>query len=134
MIQFFAWLVLICVVPFVFAMLELQLKESKRQRKANRGGVARIGSPGLVINFTAVWRGHEFVRVTHTTGVTARWSDRCSLWTRTEGDAVLKEVLLHEIGLASAPIGGNMRRSVELKSYRWRNLDWVRRSGWTSFN
>jgi hypothetical protein len=134
MIQFFAWLVLICVVPFVFAMLELQLKESKRQREANRGGVARIGSPGLVINFTAVWRGHEFVRVAHTTGVTARWSDRCFSCARSEADSVLNELVLHEIGLQSAPIGRKMRRSVVLNPYWRQHQDPPRRSGWTPLN
>ena len=134
MLEFFAWMVLVCVVPFVFAILELQFKEVKRPRLANRGNEAGIGSPSIIISFTTEQRGNELVRVVHTTALTARWRDRGSLWARSEGDAVFKELLLHEIGLSSAPIGEKMRRSVVLKSSIRQHQERLRRSGWTSLN
>ena len=134
MIEFFAWLVLICVVPFVFAMLELRFKESKRPRKANRGDGTEIGRSSGVITFATEPCGHELVRVVRVTGLTARWSDRCSFWDESKSDAILKELVLHEIGLPSAPIGTKTRRSVVLKSNRCQTHGRLRRSGSTSFD
>jgi hypothetical protein len=134
MIEFFAWLVLICVVPFVFAMLELQFKESKRSRKANQGGVTRIGGPSLIIGVTAQQRGDELSRVVHATALTARWSDRCSFWARSAAASIPNELVLHEIGLRSAPIGRKARRVVTLKSYGGQHQERLRRSEWTSLN
>jgi hypothetical protein len=134
MIEFFAWLVLVCVVPFVIAMLELQFKESKRRHGTSRSNAAAFDRPSLIIGFKAEQRGHELVRVVHATGLTARWRDRCSSCARSEADSVLNELVLHEIGLQSAPIGRKMRRSVVLMSYRCQNQERLRRSGWTSFN
>jgi hypothetical protein len=134
MIEFFAWLVLVCVLPFVIAMLELQFKESKRRHGTSSNNAAAIVRPSLIIGFTAEQRGHELVRVVHATGLTARWKDRCSACARSEADSVLTELVLHEIGLKSAPIGRKMKRSVMLQSYRPHNHERLRRSGWTSFN
>lgn len=134
MIEFFAWLALVCVVPFVFAMLELHFTESKRPRKASRGNVAGIGSPSLIISFTSEQRGNELVRVVQATGLAARWSDHCSFWARSEDASILEQLVLHEIGLRSAPIGEKARRFVMLKSYRGQHQERLGRSGWTSFN
>jgi hypothetical protein len=134
MIEFFAWLTLVCVVPFVFAMLELRFKESKRQRMSIHGNAAEVGRSSLVMSFTSEQRGHELVRVVHATGLTARWSDRCSFWAESESNAILKELILHEIGLPSAPIGQKTRRSVVLKSRSRHHLDRLRRSGRISLN
>jgi hypothetical protein len=134
MIEFFAWLVLVCVVPFVIAMLELQFKESKRRHGTSRSNAAAFDRPSLIIGFKAEQRGHELVRVVHATGLTARWRDRCSSCARSEGAPVLKDLVLHEIGLPSAPIGKKMRRSVALNPYWRQHQDPPLRSGWTSLN
>ena len=134
MIEFFAWLVLICVVPFVFAMLELRLKESKRPREANRGDATGIGPASGAISFTTEQCGLECVQVAHVTGLSARWRDRCSFWNESKSDAILKELVLHEIGLPSAPIERKTRRSVVLKSNRCQAHGRLRHSGWTSFD
>ena len=41
MIEFFVWLFMVCVVPFIFAMLELRFKEAKRPCDAHRGNASR---------------------------------------------------------------------------------------------
>jgi hypothetical protein len=128
MIEFFVWLVLICVVPFVFAMLELQFKESQRFRLSNQRAAASLSCRGHVISFTAEKRAEKLVRVARATGSPTRWRDRSAAWVRSEGDVVLKELLLHEIGLPSAPIGKKLRCTLILKSYRLPNrpysADW----------
>jgi hypothetical protein len=134
MIEFFAWLTLVCVVPFIFAMLELQFKESKRSQKATRGNLSGTGSPSLIIGFTTERRGQELVRVVHATGLTARWIDRCSFWARSAAASIPNELVLHEIGLRSAPIGRKARRFVTLKSYGGQHQERLRRSEWTSLN
>ena len=134
MIEFFACLVLVCVVPFVFAMLELQFKESKRSQKATRGNVSGTGSPSLIIGFTTERRGQELVRVVHATGLTARWSDRCSFWARSAAASIPNELVLYEIGLRTAPIGRKARRFVTLKSYGGQHHERLGRSGWPSLN
>ena len=63
MIEFFVWLFMVCVVPFIFAMLELRFKEAKRPCDAHRGNGSWPGRPSLVIQFTTEQRGHELVRV-----------------------------------------------------------------------
>jgi hypothetical protein len=133
-IEFFVWLVLICVVPFICAMLELQFKESKRPRKANRSHVAGSCSPSLPVGFTVEQGGNVQVRVEHATGLTARWSDRCSFWARSENASILNELALHEIGLRSASIGKKARRFVTLKSYCGQHQERPGHSGWTSLN
>ena len=134
MIEFFAWLTLVCVVPFIFAMLELQFKESKRSQKATRGNVSGTGSPSLIIGFTTERRGQELVRVVHATGLTARWIDRCSFWARSAAASIPNELVLHEIGLRSAPIGRKARRFVTLKLYGGQHQERLGRSQWTSLN
>jgi hypothetical protein len=132
--EFLTCLGLVCVLPFVFAMLELRFKESKRTQTVNRSNVAGIAGPGLIISFSAEQRGHELVRVAHATALTARWSDRGSFWARSEGDAFLKELALHEIGLPSASIGKKTRRSVVLKARPRPHHERLHRSAWSSLN
>jgi hypothetical protein len=132
--EFLAWLGLVCVLPFILAMLELRFDESRRPRKANRSNLAGIGGPSLIISFTTERRGHGLVRVVHATALTARWSDRCSFWARSAAASIPNELVLHEIGLRSAPIGRKARRFVTLKSYRGQHQERLGRSEWTSLN
>jgi hypothetical protein len=76
--EFLAWLGLVCVLPFILAMLELRFKESRPSQKATRGNLSGTGSPSLIIGFTTECRGQELVRVVRATGLTARWNDRSS--------------------------------------------------------
>ena len=72
------------------------------------------GRASQVIQFTTEQRGHELVRVCARDRLTARWNDRCSFWDESKSDAILKELVLHEIGLPSVPIGQKTRRTVVL--------------------
>jgi hypothetical protein len=132
--EFLAWLGLVCVLPFILAMLELRFKESRRSQKASRGNLSGTGSPSLIIGFTTQRRGQELVRVVHATGLTARWIDRCSFWARSAAVSIPNELVLHEIGLRSAPIGRKARRFVTLKSYGGQHQERLGRSQWTALN
>ena len=132
--EFLAWLGLVCVLPFILAMLELRFKESRRSQKATRGNMSGTGSPSVIIGFTTERRGQELVRVVHATGLTARWIDRCSFWARSAAASIPNELVLHEIGLRSAPIGRKARRFVTLTPYGGQHQERLGRSQWTSLN
>ena len=132
--EFLAWLGLVCVLPFILAMLELRFKESRRSQKATRGNLSGTRSPSLIIGFTTECRGQELVRVVRATGLTARWIDRSSFWARSAAESIPNELVLHEIGFRSAPIGRKARRFVTLKSYGGQHQERLGRSQWTALN
>jgi hypothetical protein len=79
MIGFFAWLLLVCGVPFVFAMLELHFKESKRPEQVNRSNMVRKESVALPCDVgsvsLSVWAftGRAGTLSTVANGESARW-------------------------------------------------------------
>jgi hypothetical protein len=134
MYDFLVFLGLVCVLPFVLAMLELQIKAWKRSATTICDRTAGAGRSTPVQRLGTDDTARVFMPVIYPPGLTGRWDQACFPTALSEGASPFTELVLNETWLPASSAGESNSRSVVLKPFRHEQEPRSRRNGWTSLN
>ena len=130
MVNFLVTVGVVCILPFVIAMLENGIREYVHARAVINqfAGVEGGCAGGLTRAFDL--RGYEFTPVIYPPSLPGRWSRQHLISAPTEGSSLYKEVACPQIWLPSASAGSVSGRSDALESFFQRRLHRMRHQSW----
>jgi hypothetical protein len=130
MVNFLVTVGVVCVLPFVIAILESGIREyvHARAMTSQFAGGGRGGGVGLTRAFDL--RDYEFTPVIYPPSLPRRWSRQHLLSAPTEGSSLYTEVACPRIWLPSASAGSVSGRSDALDSFFQRRLHRMRQQSW----